>query len=55
MKVNCAPINKLKEAYADGLLEQDEFEPRIKRARDRLDKLQKESEAQADRETQQRV
>jgi site-specific DNA recombinase len=46
-------IARLVDAYGDGLLEKNEFEPRILRARDRLAKLEGEMKAQAEYETQQ--
>jgi site-specific DNA recombinase len=46
-------IARLIDAYEGGLLEKSEFEPRIRKARERLSKLQAESEARADEETSQ--
>lgn len=45
-------IARLIDAYEDGLLERTEFEPRIKRAKDRLVKLQVEAKAQIEQETE---
>ena len=41
-------IARLIDAYEDGLLERTEFEPRIKTAKSRLEKLQEEAQALAD-------
>lgn len=45
-------IARLIDAYEDGLLEKAEFEPRIKRAKERLAKLEAEARGQAERETE---
>jgi len=44
-------IARLIDAYEDGLVERAEFEPRIKRAKDRLAKLEAEAKVEAERET----
>ena len=46
-------ISRLIDAYEDGLLEKSEFEPRLHQARQRLDRLQQEATAAADRTAQQ--
>ena len=40
------------DAYEDGLLERSDFEPRIRRSRDRLGKLEAEAKKQAEEESQ---
>ena len=45
-------IARLIDAYEDGLVERTEFEPRIKRAKDRLAKLEVEAKVQDERETE---
>ena len=45
-------IARLIDAYEDGLVERGEFAPRVKRAKDRLAKLESQAEAQAQRETE---
>ena len=45
-------IARLIDAYEDGLVDRGEFEPRIKRAKDRLAKLEVEAKVQAERETE---
>ena len=45
-------IARLVDAYSEGLLEKSEFEPRIRRARERVTKLQKEAEAIGELEAQ---
>jgi site-specific DNA recombinase len=45
-------IARLLDAYEDGLLERSDFEPRIRRARDRLATLEAEAKRQADEESQ---
>ena len=45
-------IARLIDAYEDGLLEKDEFEPRLRQARQRLDNLQADARSAADRETE---
>lgn len=45
-------IARLVDAYEDGLIEKQEFEPRVQRARERLRLLQAQAEKQADEETQ---
>jgi len=45
-------IARLIDAYEDGLLERSEFEPRLRRAKDRLARLEAEAQAQAERETE---
>jgi site-specific DNA recombinase len=47
-------IARLIDAYSEGLLDKSEFEPRIRRAKDRLAELETQAKAQADREEQQR-
>ena len=46
-------IARLIDAYEDGLLSKDEFEPRIHSAKERLRKLEAEAKAEADRQAQQ--
>jgi len=46
-------IARLVDAYEDGLLERNDFEPRMRRARERLTRLEAESKNQADEQTQQ--
>ena len=50
-KVKCG-IARLVDAYEDGLLERSDFEPRIRRSRDRLATLEAEAKKQADEESQ---
>jgi hypothetical protein len=45
-------LGRLIDAYSDGLLEKEEFEPRLRAAKDRLARLQEEARAQADLESQ---
>ena len=45
-------IARLIDAYGEGLLNKREFEPRIRTAKDRLNKLQAEAQAQAEEESQ---
>lgn len=45
-------VTRLIDAYEDGLLERAEFEPRLRRARDRLTQLEAEAKAQADQRTE---
>lgn len=45
-------ITRLIDAYQDGLVERPDFEPRIKRARERLEKLQAEAKTQAEWQSQ---
>jgi site-specific DNA recombinase len=45
-------ITRLIDAYQEGFLERDEFEPRIRAAKERLAKLELEAKAAADRESQ---
>ena len=45
-------IARLVDAYEDGLLEKSDFEPRIRRARERLTTLEAEVKKQADEESQ---
>jgi len=45
-------IARLVDAYEDGLLEKNDFEPRIRRARERLTTLETEAKKQADEESQ---
>ena len=47
-------IARLIDAYGEGLLEKEEFEPRIRAARERLARLQAEAEEQADAATRER-
>jgi site-specific DNA recombinase len=42
-------IGRLVDAYADGLLEREEFEPRLRRARERLARLEQEQQAHAEK------
>ena len=46
-------IARLIDAYEDGLVDRVEFEPRIKRAKDRLAKLEAEARTHAEKETEQ--
>jgi site-specific DNA recombinase len=43
-------IARLLDAYEEGLLDKDEFTPRLRNARQRLEKLQSQADAQADEE-----
>jgi site-specific DNA recombinase len=43
-------ITRLIDAYADGLLQKEEFEPRLRSARERLGRLETQEQAQAGRE-----
>ena len=45
-------IARLIDAYADGLVEKSEFEPRLRDARERLERLQADAKEQADQEAQ---
>jgi len=45
-------ITRLIDAYQEGFLERDEFEPRIRAAKERLAKLELEAKAAADRESE---
>src|SRR5262249_50713548 len=45
-------IARLIDAYGEGLLDKEEFEPRIRAAKERLSRLEAEAKEQADRETQ---
>jgi site-specific DNA recombinase len=45
-------ITRLIDAYQEGFLERNEFEPRIRTAKERLAKLELEAQAAADRESQ---
>ena len=45
-------ISRLIDAYGEGLLERDEFEPRIREARERLARLEREAAAAAKRESE---
>ena len=45
-------IARLVDAYEEGLLEKSEFEPRLRRSRDRLAKLEAEAKKQAENEAQ---
>jgi site-specific DNA recombinase len=45
-------ITRLIDAYQEGYLERDEFEPRIRTAKERLAKLEHEAQAAVDRESQ---
>lgn len=45
-------ITRLIDAYEEGLLERTEFEPRLRRGRDRLTQLEAEAKAQADQQTE---
>ncbi|MBV8431693.1 MAG: recombinase family protein, partial [Solirubrobacterales bacterium] len=47
-------IARLIDAYGEGLLEKEEFEPRIRTARERLARLQAEAQERADTETRER-
>jgi site-specific DNA recombinase len=47
-------IARLVDAYEDGLLDRDEFEPRLQRAKQRLASLQGQAQAQSDQESQQK-
>jgi site-specific DNA recombinase len=44
----------LVEAYQDGLLDREQFEPRLKQARERLAKLTEQARVQADEQAQQK-
>jgi len=46
-------ISRLIDAYEDGLLEKDEFEPRLQQARQRLDRLQQDADAARDHASRQ--
>jgi site-specific DNA recombinase len=46
-------LNRLIDSYANGLLNKEEFEPRLRRAREQLARLQAEAQIQADREAEQ--
>ena len=50
-KVKCG-IARLVDAYEEGLLERSDFEPRIRRARDRLSALEADAKKQAEEESQ---
>lgn len=50
-KIKCG-ITRLVDAYEEGLLEKSEFEPRLRRSRDRLSKLEAEAKKQANNESQ---
>jgi site-specific DNA recombinase len=50
-KIQCG-IARLVDAYEEGLLEKSEFEPRLRRSRDRLTKLEAEAKKQEENETQ---
>ncbi len=45
-------IGRLVDAYTEALIDREEFEPRIRQARQRLEKLQEQAQAQADEEAQ---
>jgi site-specific DNA recombinase len=45
-------IARLIDAYAEGLVEKSEFEPRLQSARERLERLQADAKKQADHEAQ---
>ena len=45
-------ISRLIDAYEDGLLDKDEFEPRIRKAKERLEKFQEDAKEQIDEEEQ---
>ena len=45
-------IARLIDAYADGLVEKSEFEPRLRDARERLERLQADAKEQADHDAQ---
>jgi site-specific DNA recombinase len=45
-------IARLIDAYAEGVVEKSEFEPRLRSARERLERLQADAKEQADREAQ---
>ena len=45
-------ITRLIDAYQEGFLEREEFEPRIRAAKERLAKLETEAKAAADRESE---
>jgi site-specific DNA recombinase len=47
-------LNRLIDSYADGLLNKEEFEPRVRQARAQLTRLQAEAQIEADREAEQR-
>jgi site-specific DNA recombinase len=47
-------IARLVDAYEDGLLDREEFQPRLKQAKQRLAKLQEQAGSQADQESQQK-
>jgi site-specific DNA recombinase len=47
-------IARLVDAYQDGLIDKNEFEPRMRKAKERLSKLQTEANKQADQEAQQK-
>jgi site-specific DNA recombinase len=47
-------IARLVDAYQDGLIDKSEFEPRMKKAKERLAKLQAEADKQADQEAKEK-
>ena len=47
-------IARLVDAYQDGLIDKNEFEPRMRKAKDRLAKLQADADEQTDQEVQQK-
>ena len=47
-------IARLVDAYQDGLIDKSEFEPRMRKAKERLSKLQTEADKQADHDAQQK-
>jgi site-specific DNA recombinase len=47
-------IQRLIDAYAEGLLDKSEWEPRLQRAREQLRRLEAEAQSQADREAEHR-
>ena len=47
-------IARLVDAYQDGLIDKNEFEPRMRKAKERLTKLRTEADKQADQEAQQK-
>jgi len=47
-------VVRLVDAYQDGLIDKTEFEPRIRKAKERLAKLRTEAKTQADKEAQQK-
>jgi len=47
-------LSRLIDGYADGLLDKEEFAPRVRRTREQLARLEAEAQVEADRESEQR-